>query len=91
LALTKSNSRTLVVLAFFTFLSWLGMMLHNAQELPQLTLLSPEEFYPTLIYVVLLLGSIFLPWRRTIILLLLGLALMRLIAAPSETILCIFP
>lgn len=40
-------------------LSWLGEVLHNAIELPQLTLLSPENLFPGLISVLL-----FLVWWR---------------------------
>ena len=43
--------------------SWLGLFLHNLADLPGQTLLSPESAYPTLIYVVLVLGW-FTPARR---------------------------
>lgn len=40
-------------------LSWFGEVLHNAIELPQLTLLSPENLFPGLVSVLL-----FLVWWR---------------------------
>ena len=47
------------VVAILAALSWLGEVLHNAVELPQLTLLSPENFLPGLVSVLL-----FLIWWR---------------------------
>ena len=44
------------IIAGFAFLSWLGMMIHNAIELPQLTILNPQIGLPTLVYIILVLG-----------------------------------
>ncbi|MEJ2707308.1 MAG: hypothetical protein P8074_06810 [Anaerolineales bacterium] len=46
--------------AVLVTLSWLGEVLHNAVELPQLTLLSPENLFPALVSV-----ALFLVWWRT--------------------------
>jgi len=62
--LTVKTTRPVGLVALFTSLSWLGMMIHNAIELPQLTLLSPEVGIPTLIYIVLALGWWLLPNKR---------------------------
>ena len=43
--------------------SWLGLFIHNLSDLPGQTLLSPESAFPTLIYVVLVVGW-FTPARR---------------------------
>lgn len=83
---TKTDSRTLFAFSFLIFLSWLGMMLHNAQELPQLTLLSPEELYPTLIYVALMLAYIRLPRKRVTLQLILGWALLHLFVGGILTV-----
>lgn len=84
--ITQSNSRSLGLLVFYAFLSWLGMMLHNAQELPQLTILSPEEFYPTLVYLALLLASVLLPWKRAVSILLLIWAVLHLFGGGVLTV-----
>ena len=62
--LSVKVTRPVGVVAAFIVLSWLGMMIHNAIELPQLTLLSPEVGIPTLIYMVLALGWWLLPYKR---------------------------
>ena len=62
--LTMEIERPVSLVVVFTTLSWLGMMIHNAIELPQLTLLSPEVGIPTLIYIVLALGGWLLPNKR---------------------------
>jgi hypothetical protein len=45
--------------AAWVALSWLGEVLHNAVELPQLTLLNPENIFPALVSLLL-----FLLWWR---------------------------
>jgi hypothetical protein len=55
--------RGLVTLS--TLLSWLGEYTHNLRELPQLTLLSPENSLTALIAVVLLGVWWWAPLRRT--------------------------
>jgi len=71
-------NRPVGVMAAFTALSWLGMMIHNTVELPQLTLLSPEVGIPTLIYIVLALGWWRFPYKRIWAIALFGWALMHL-------------
>ena len=44
------------LLAGLMVLSWLGMLVHNQVELPQLALLSPEYLLPTMLSAGLLLG-----------------------------------
>ncbi len=57
-------ARSLVWVAIFALLSWLGEYVHNLQELPQLTLLSPENSLPALIAVVLVGVWWLAPFRR---------------------------
>src|SRR5215813_3289621 len=42
-------------IALFTALSWLGEYVHNRVDLPELTLLSPENSLPALLSIVLFL------------------------------------
>ena len=51
-----TTDRPVVLVALFTLLSWLGEYVHNLFELPQLTLLSPENSIPALISLVLFLA-----------------------------------
>jgi hypothetical protein len=78
--------RQFAIVVAFTILSWLGMMIHNAVELPQLTLLSPEVGIPTLIYGVLALGWRFLPYKRLTASLLFGWALLHLLGGGIITV-----
>jgi len=82
---TKSNRQFAMVVAF-ALLSWLGMMIHNAFELPQLTLLSPEVGIPTLIYVLLVIGWWFLPQKRVMGSLLFAWALLHLLGGGIITV-----
>lgn len=86
MTIAKNNLRTFGTLSILAFVSWLGMILHNAQELPTLTLVSPEEFYPTLIYIALLLAYILLPRKRIVLLLFLVWALLHLIVGGILTV-----
>jgi len=72
--------------AAFTVLSWLGMMIHNAVELPQLTLLHPEVGLPTLVYVVLFAAWWLLPYRRAASILLVIWALLHLLGGGILTV-----
>ena len=63
----------------FTFLSWLGEYIHNLLDLPQLTLLSPENSIPALISVALLVAWCLLPSKQLPTLALLIWAFMHLI------------
>lgn len=47
-----------------TFVSWLGEYLHNLFELPQLTLLSPENSLPALVSAALVLAWCLLPAKQ---------------------------
>lgn len=67
------------LMLLFTFLSWLGEYIHNLFDLPQLTLLSPENSIPALISAVLVLAWCLLPSKLLPTLALLIWALMHLI------------
>jgi hypothetical protein len=70
--------RPAALVAIFTALSWLGEYVHNLFELPQLTLLSPENSIPALISLALFLAWWLTPYRRTAAVLLLTWALLHL-------------
>ena len=65
--------------AAFTAISWLGMFIHNELDLP-LTLLSPENSLPGLISIALFLGWWLSPYGRLLAYVLLGWALLHLVA-----------
>lgn len=65
--------------AAFTVLSWLGEAIHNLADLPQLSLLSPENTIPALISLLLLLGLWLSPWKSVMRLALLSWAWINLL------------
>jgi hypothetical protein len=60
-------------------LSWLGEVIHNAYELPALTVLSPEASIPGAIAALLLAAYLFSPYTRVALWLLLFMGLLNLI------------
>ena len=70
--------RPVALVALFTALSWLGEYVHNLFELPQLTLLSPENSVPALISLALFLAWWLTPYRRAAAVLLLAWAVLHL-------------
>jgi hypothetical protein len=64
----------------------LGEYVHNLVDLPQLTLLSPENSIPALISVLLFLAWWQLPYKRVTALALLGWTFMHLIGGAVLTI-----
>ena len=58
------NGRFAVAITIATLLSWLGEVIHNALELPGLTLLSPEASIPGAIAALLLAAYLFAPYPR---------------------------
>jgi hypothetical protein len=86
MTIARTDTRSALLVTFYTFLSWLGMMLHNAQELPKMTLLDPQELLPTLMYLALLLAYLFLPWRRVTAALLLVWAGLHLVGGGIITV-----
>jgi hypothetical protein len=65
-------------IAAFTLLSWLGEYVHNRVDLPQLTLLSPENSIPALISALLFLAWWRLSSKRLTELVLFGWAFLHL-------------
>jgi hypothetical protein len=55
----KNSTGRVRRMAFFAFLSWFGLYLHNTVDLPGLTLLSPENSIPAVITLLM-----FLAWWR---------------------------
>ena len=62
-----------------SIVAWLGLYVHNRLELPHLTILSPENSLPALIFGTLLLAWIRLSHQRSLVLLFLGWALLHLV------------
>jgi hypothetical protein len=58
------NGRAAVAITIATVLSWLGEVIHNALELPSLTVLSPEASFPGVISALLLTAYLFSPYQR---------------------------
>jgi hypothetical protein len=75
---SSAADRPAALVALFTALSWLGEYVHNLFELPQLTLLSPENSIPALISLVLFLAWWLTPYRRAAAVLLLAWAILHL-------------
>jgi len=80
---TSSASATLRrpvgLMLLFTLLSWLGEYVHNLFELPNLTILSPENSIPALISLVLFTVWWRAPARQAAVLLFLTWALLHLL------------
>jgi hypothetical protein len=68
-----------VLVAAFTFVSWLGEYVHNRFELPQLTLFSPENLLTLLIAALLFLLWLNFPNRLAPAVLLLAWGLLHLV------------
>jgi hypothetical protein len=81
-----NTKRPVRQIAAFTLLSWLGEYVHNMVDLPQLTLLSPENSIPALISALLFLAWWRLPYNRMTTLALLGWAFLHLIGGAVLTI-----
>jgi hypothetical protein len=60
-----ATNRYIGWVAACTLLSWLGEFVHNCADLPQLSLLSPENIIPALIAGLLFLAWWLLPLKRT--------------------------
>jgi hypothetical protein len=73
------NGRFAVAIAIATVLSWLGEVVHNALELPGLTVLSPEASIPGAIAALLLSVYFFSPYTRVALWLLLSWGILGLI------------
>ena len=73
------NGRFAVAITIATALSWLGEVIHNALELPGLTVLSPEASIPGVIAALLLAAYLFSPYPRVALWLLFFWGLLGLI------------
>jgi len=82
---TETNYRSGYVVAF-AVLSWLGLTIHNAVELPRLTILSPEAGIPTLVYIVLVIGWWRFPNQRLWEIMLFVWALLHLVGGGITTV-----
>jgi len=73
-----SNGRMAIALVVTTFLSWLGEVVHNAIELPNLTILSLETSLPGLLAALLLLNYLLIDNGKTSAYLLFGWGVLNL-------------
>jgi hypothetical protein len=87
LKLTAKGRRLTIWLGLFVLISWLGEFVHNRYELPQLTILSPENSIPLAISVVLFVLWIVLPAKRVMLILILAWALIHLIGGAMLSVL----
>lgn len=74
-------------IGLFMLISWLGEFVHNRYELPQLTILSPENSIPLVISVVLFALWLALPAKRIILSLILAWALVHLLVGAVLSVL----
>jgi hypothetical protein len=68
-----------VLVAALTLVSWLGEVIHNALELPQLSLLSPENSLPGLVGLLLFFAWWRLPNKRLAAIALMAWAALHLV------------
>src|SRR5437867_739313 len=73
------TGRITFMLALATMLSWLGEAVHNAIELPGLTILSIENSIPGIVAALLFGAYLLSPFKRASVGLLLGWGLLNLV------------
>src|SRR5947209_11580398 len=73
------TGRITVMLALATMLSWFGEAVHNAVELPGLTILSLENSIPGIVAALLFGAYLLSPFKRASVGLLLGSGLLNLV------------
>jgi len=81
-----TNFPLMVIVAVFIVLSWTGEVIHNAVELPMLTLLSPENSLPALVSLILFANWWMLPYKRLGALLLLTWGMLHLVVGAVITV-----
>src|SRR5687767_3480779 len=82
----SSTNREVGLVAAFTALAWFGEYLHNRLELPQLTLLSPENSGPAILFLLLFAGWSLLPYKRAVAMLMLIWAVLHLLVGAIITV-----
>ncbi len=80
------TNRLIGLVAAVTLLAWLGEYIHNLVEMPQMTLLSPENSLTGLVSLLLFVGWWLLPYKRITASLLLIWALLHLIGGAVITV-----
>lgn len=83
---SQETARRAGLVAGLMALSWLGEVVHNAIELPDLTLLSPENSIPALISVALFVGWWRLRNNRLAVVLIIIWTLLHLIVGAIVTV-----
>src|SRR5262245_25308302 len=78
--------RPIMQVAMFVLMSWLGEYIHNVVDLPQLTILSPENSLVSLTAALLFMMWWRFPIQRLPVILLLGWGLLHLIAGGIITV-----
>lgn len=79
-------NRLVGVVAVCTVLSWLGEVIHNAVELPALTVLSPANSLPALVSLILFVGWWLLPYKRLTAVLLIVWGILHLVGGAIITV-----
>jgi prepilin signal peptidase PulO-like enzyme (type II secretory pathway) len=79
LRIPATDRRPVGWIAGFIILSWLGLYIHNRIELPQISLLSPENSSMALLAIILFLIWWWVPSRRIPAVLLLVLGMVHLV------------
>ena len=77
--MASTTNRQIGLVAAFTMLAWLGEYVHNLVELPQLTVLSPENSIPGLIYLILFAAWWLLPYKRITAIVIVAWAVLNLV------------
>ena len=81
-----ATNRLVGIVTMFTLLSWLGEVVHNAVELPALTVLSPANSIPGLVSLILFVGWWLLPYKRLTAVLLVVWATLHLVGGAIVTV-----
>ena len=81
-----NTKRQIGLVATFTVLAWLGEYVHNLAELPLLTVLSPENSIPALVFLLLFAGWWWLPYKRVTAILIIVWAILHLVGGAIITV-----
>ena len=81
-----NTNRRVGLVAAFSVLAWLGEYVHNLYELPQLTLLSPANSLPGLVFLILFAGWWLLPYKRILAILIIVWAGLHLVGGAIVTV-----
>lgn len=84
--MASTINRQIGLVAAFTVLAWLGEYVHNLVELPQLTMLSPENSIPGLVFLILFAAWWLLPGKRITSIVIVAWAVLHLVGGALITV-----